>query len=79
MKGELFKMAKEVKFFSLSLYYKRYFILNPKLGALIIQEGAVSKKVHKIPFSELLYIDSIIDHREKKHAVSCDWKFSFSL
>ena len=36
VKGELYKMAKEVKFFSLSLYYKRYFILNPKQGALMI-------------------------------------------
>ena len=30
VKGHLYKMAKEVKFFSFSLYYKRYFVLNGK-------------------------------------------------
>lgn len=29
-------MAKEVKFFSLALYYKRYFILNRKSNSFII-------------------------------------------
>ena len=28
VKGNLYKMAKEVKFFSFSLYYNRYFVLN---------------------------------------------------
>jgi len=79
VKGHLYKMAKEVKFFSFSLYYHRYFILNRKQGVFIVQKEEISKKFTKIPFSELLYIDSIVDHNTKKHAVSCEWKYSFSL
>ena len=80
VKGFLFKMAKEVKFFSLALYYKRYFILNRKSNSFIIQNEEVSKKVIKVPFSELLYIESVQEHStEKKNDVSCEWKYSFAL
>ena len=80
VKGYLFKMAKEVKFFSRALYYKRYFILNRKNTSFTIQNEEISKKVIKVPFSELLYIESVQEHSlDKKNDVSCDWKFSFAL
>lgn len=73
-------MAKEVKFFSFSLYYKRYFVLNVKQNCFYIQNEEVAKKVSKVPFQELLYIDSVQHHREDaKNGVSCDWKYSFAL
>ena len=52
-------MAKEVKFFSKGLYYKRYFVLNKNANFLCVQDDIVSKKIMKIPFSRLLYIDAI--------------------
>ena len=80
MKGYLFKMAKEVKFFSFSLYYKRYFVLNAKQNCFFIQNEEVAKKDSKVPFQELLYIDSVQHHREDtKNGVSCEWKYSFAL
>ena len=36
VRGNLFKMAKEVKFFSFGLYYKRYFILSAAEECLFI-------------------------------------------
>ena len=73
-------MAKEVKFFSFSLYYKRYFILNAKHQQFIIQNEEISKKVQKIPFNELLYIDSVQFHCDQNNnSVSCDWKYSFAI
>jgi len=73
-------MAKEVKFFSFSLYYKRYFILNTRQSCLVIQDEEVSKKQFKVPFAELLYIDSVQYHSEEtKNSVSCDYKYSFAL
>ena len=50
VKGYLYKMAKEVKFFSFSLYYKRYFVLNAKQNCFLIQNEEVAKKVTKVPF-----------------------------
>ena len=73
-------MAKEVKFFSMSLYYQRYFVLNARSGVLCVQKGELAKNVTKIPFSELLYIDSVQFHSpDNRNTVSCKWKHSFSL
>ena len=79
IKGYLFKMAKEVKFFSFALYYKRFFLLSMKQQVFLIQNEEVSKKVIRIPFAQILFIDGITDHRDKKHEVTCEWKFSFSI
>lgn len=59
VQGYLYKMAKEVKFFSFSLYYRRYFILDNNEKCLKIQEGEIAKKFLSVPFSELLYVDSV--------------------
>ena len=40
----------------------------------------MSKKCEKIPFTQLLYIESVQQHCERsQNDVSCDWKFSFAL
>ena len=72
-------MAEEVKFFSIGLYYKRYFIISSTSKTLSIQDGEISKKVKKIPISSLLYIDNVQNHSTKKQNISCVWKYSFSL
>ena len=73
-------MAKEVKFFSFGLYYKRFFILSAADNCLFIQKAEVSKKIEKVPLHELLYIDSVQFHDEKNNNnVSCEWKHSFAL
>ena len=79
IKGFLYKMAKEVKFFSKGLYYKRYFVLNFHTQYLCIQDDIVSKKIVKIPFQRLLYIDAVQSHDPKVSKVSCPWKYSFAL
>ena len=55
-------MAKEVKFFSLSLYYKRFFSLDAKTKTFVIQNEEISKKSQKVPFNEILYIESVQEH-----------------
>ena len=64
-------MAEEVKFFSIGLYYKRYFILNEATKTLLIQDSIVSKKVKRIPLNQLLYIDQVQNHHSRKQKISC--------
>lgn len=90
-RGYLYKRGQEVKFFNIKQYHKRYFIISVHQKALYIQENVVSKKVTKIPHSDLLYIDSVYDHtekglsnldekgRKKVGSVGCKFKFSFTL
>jgi hypothetical protein len=59
--------------------------------AFYIQDDIVSKKVVKVPISELLYIDKVIDYspitlaalsprsRKEIDSVTCKFKYSFTL
>ena len=47
---------------------------------MLIQKDEVAKKIEKVPFQEMLFIDSVQYHRDDRSSgVTCEWKYSFGL
>ena len=91
VRGFLYKRGERVTIFNYNLYQKRYLVISSHHGALYIQDNVVSQKVTKIPKSELLYIDKVIDYsplalaslsprsRKEIDSVTCKYKYSYTL
>ena len=46
----------------------------------MIQKDEVAKKIDKVPFQDMLFIDSVQYHRDDRSSgVTCEWKYSFGL
>ena len=69
-------MAEEVKFFSIGLYYKRYFILNETTKTLLMQIGVPSSCVGLLA-SILLWQLSLRRSRVELRRLSSELAFSF--
>lgn len=56
LRGYLYKRASKEKFFQLSLYFKRYFVITNKQSFIQIQDQPVTKKYKQIFKQDIICI-----------------------